>query len=504
MHVRFDTSDVIVCIAGAGSGKTAELMRELVEMFKIYRPEEVAFMTFTRKGVREGIDRALKVNRHLMPEDLKYFQTMHKMCFHESGLTKKNIIEPRDLAHFNRTLGFDLHLSAAFDYQSDDDKMLQRYCSIRSQAKEGIYIHSLYDEERYNRLINAYEQFKAQNNLVDYYDCLIRYLEIGKPLPIAGFLLDEAQDISPLQWEVVMLAAKNAEKIRISGDPAQAIFGYQGAVPATLIDLAKTYPTIELNSTYRLPQKICKIADSIIEMMQEKLPREHVSVKATEGHVQELADRDMLVRLLKKDLELNGLKPHRWFFLFRCNHHIADMTALLEQLLIPYHTAKGFVISDRELGKIRRYLKYREEGYGNAEVKAKFMREHGITDINMDWTESKLIPSERRFVYADYIEKYGMEELTKIANQPPFCYAATTYKVKGGEADNVAVFLDATKQVSENALIDLDGELRVFYVACTRAKESLYVVMPETKHNIVSIWEAVTGNLIEHNIVKAG
>jgi len=153
------------------------------------------------------------------------------------------------------------------------------------------------------------------------------------------------------------------------------------------------------------------------------------------------------------------------------------------------------VIAERELNKIKRYYKYREEGYGTEDAKKHFMAEYNIEDIEKCWTESTLIPTERRYVYLDYVEKYGLDALTKMVYQPPYCLLTTTYKVKGGEADNVAVFLDATKQVSENTMVDLDGELRVFYVACTRAKEKLYIVQAKTKHNLTSIWEMTMANI---------
>ena len=495
MDITFGTKDVKVYIAGAGSGKTYALMNELETMLKTYRPEEIAFTTFTRKGVMTGIERALAANSSLSVDDFPYFQTLHRMCFRESGLKRVNMIEPRDVLKFNALTGFKLHLSAAFNHQSDDDKMLQRYDAMRSSAKTGIYIHSIYDEERYHRLINAYEAFKKHNNLVDFYDCLTRYLEVGKPLPVAGFILDEAQDMTPLQWQVTELAARNAEKVRIGGDPAQAIFNFQGAVPETLIALTRKYETVELNDTYRLPKKICKVADSIISLMQEKLPRVHLSVKNTDGDVQEIADREALIRIVKKDFDTNDYRSGRWFFLFRTNCHIDDVAQQLRYLRVPYHDTNGFCVADRYLARLRRYMKYRELGYGTPEAKATFMRQYNIKDINDDFTESDIIPSEDRYAIQDYLDRYGLDELSRMAALPPFCLLTTPYKVKGGEADNVAVFLDATKQVGENTMIDLDGELRVFYVSCTRAKEKLYVVNAQSKYNLTSLWEATVENM---------
>ncbi len=175
----------------------------------------------------------------------------------------------------------------------------------------------------------------------------------------------------------------------------------------------------------------------------------------------------------------------------RTNGHIASITDVMENSVIPYHTANGFCIQERDLNKIKRFYKYQEIGYSTEDAKRTFMLENGIATFDVHWTESNIIPGEMRWMIADYEEKYGIDELITMAREPPFCLIATVHKVKGAEADNVAVFLDATKQVSANMMVELDGELSVFYVACTRAKDKLYIVQPESKHNLSAIWEAV-------------
>lgn len=490
MSITFKAKDVVVYIAGAGSGKTTALRQDLTGMLKVYKPNEVAFTTFTKKGVATGIEQVMQHTR-LEKSDLLYFQTLHSMCFRQSGLTKVNMLENKDIDAFNKTTGYKLSSVKAWGNQSEDDRLLERYNAIRSGAKQGIIIHAKYDEERYYRLTKAYEKFKEVNNLVDFYDCLLRYMEVGKPLPCAALFLDEAQDVTALQWRVITKASQNCEKIRIAGDPMQAIFSYQGAEPGILISLAKKYHTVELNRTYRLPERICVLADTIVEVTQEKMPRKHIPVKKIKGHVQEIVDREVFGRIIKKDYAENSKQPYRWFVLFRCNHFLSDVTSVLEQLIIPYHTSEDFVLADRELNKIRRYYDHRKEGYSTEKRRLEFMERYGIKDINDCFTESNLIPSSRRYIYLDYVEKYGIDALIVMSKAPPFCLVTTVHKVKGGEADNVAVFLDATPQVQDNVIVDADQELRIFYVACTRAKESLYVVQPVRKFNIRDVWESV-------------
>ena len=169
MVVRFKTENVTIHLASAGAGKTTTAMNEIADALRVYRPDEIAFVTYTRKGVETGIERALAVNKDLTPDDLMHFKTLHALCFRESHLARKNIITAQDIAQFNAELGFSLTLSDAFGHVSEDDRLLQRYDAERSGSKRGVFVEGNYDRFRYDRLINAYNAFKEGHDLVDFY-----------------------------------------------------------------------------------------------------------------------------------------------------------------------------------------------------------------------------------------------------------------------------------------------------------------------------------------------
>lgn len=488
--IYFATKDVKVYLAPPGAGKTYSLMDEMVELLKTYRPDEIAFVTFTRKGVQNGIERALKANPSLSEDDLIHFQTLHALCFHEAHLEHKNIIERSDLDRFNELLGFKVHISDAFDNTTEDDKLLQRYDAVRAGSKTGTFVMRPYDQEQYTRLVSAYEEFKKRNDLVDFYDCLTRFRDRGLPVSVKVALIDEAQDLTPLQWEVASIAFSEAEKIRIAGDDEQGLFSYCGADPKILIDFSRKYETIKLDKSYRLPRAVHHFTRGITELIKEKVVKEYTPAKDVEGFVREVQDRTLLCRLIKEDLEKNGYGPLRWYLLFRNNCFIDDITSILEQLTIPYHTARGFCIAKNDIAKVRRYYNFRKEGFSR-ETFASFCDAYKIADINAEFTESDLIPGENRYMIASYVEAYGIERLEEMSSGEPFLLLSTPYRVKGGEAEFTAVFLDATRLVSENALLNLDEELRVLYVACTRAKQGLYLISSVGRYGLDKIIDLV-------------
>ena len=489
--IEFNTPDVRVYLAAAGSGKTHQLMDEMVTLLQTYRPDEIAFVTFTRKGVANGIERALASNPHLREDDLVHFKTLHAMAFRETELKHVNIIERADIQRFNELLGFDVRFAESFENSSEDDKLLQRYDAVRSRSRKGVYVERAFDEERYDRLVSAYETFKKENNLVDFYDCLIRFKERGKAIPVRVALIDEAQDLTPLQWEVCEIAFSLCEKVRISGDDFQSLFSYSGASPETLIEMAGRYECVKLEHSYRLPRAVYAFARGITDMIQEKVDKESVPIKDEEGFVKLIADRSSLCRIIRDDLETCGYAPNRWYLLFRNNCFISDITAMLEQFTIPYHTAQGFCVGNRDIAKVRRYFNYRKTGYSTEVSKQQFCEYNQIKDLEADFTESALIPGEDRYVIKDYVDRFGIDRLEELAKASPSVYASTPYRVKGGEADFSVVFLDCTRLVSENATVNLDEELRVLYVACTRARHGLYLVPSIGRYGLDNIVELV-------------
>jgi superfamily I DNA/RNA helicase len=489
--IKFAADDVTVYLAAAGAGKTSALMDEMTEFLKVYRPDETAFVTFTRKGVANGIERALQANPQIAADDLAHFKTLHALCFRELGLEHDSIIKRSHMEAFNEALRFSVSLREAFEKQTDDDKLLSRYDAMRNGSAKGVFIHSQYDETRYAQLVRAYEAFKKKHALVDFHDCLLKFRERNRPVNVKVAFIDEAQDLTPLQWEVCRIAFSLAEKVRIAGDDFQSLFTYAGASPRTLISLSRRYRTVKLEASYRLPKAVYGFAKGITRMITDKVDKDFKPVKDAEGFVEEVADRNLLLRRIKKDMEDNGLLPYRWYLLLRNNCFIDGTADLLTQYGIPYHTARGFCIPEKDLVKLRRFYNYRKQGFGSRESFEKFCKEHNIKDINGDFTESDLIPSEKRFRHFNYVQKFGVEALAEMANREPFLLLSTTHRVKGGEADFVVTFLDCTRSVAQNAMVNIDEELRALYVACTRAKAGLFLVSGRSEYSLDKVIDAI-------------
>jgi superfamily I DNA/RNA helicase len=149
---------------------------------------------------------------------------------------------------------------------------------------------------------------------------------------------------------------------------------------------------------------------------------------------------------------------------------------LMEENLIPYWTCDGFFMGGQIMKRLKDYEGFKLEGYRDETKKKEFARRFGIEDFNAPFTETNLFTEGRKWIYASYIEKYGLEKLNEMGKWHPQVLISTIHHVKGGEAQNVAIMLDATRKTKGNVFNDIDEELRVLYVGVTRTKQNLFLI----------------------------
>ncbi len=104
-----------------------------------------------------------------------------------------------------------------------------------------------------------FEQLKRKRGIIDFDDVLafvIRDMEYDREFAdtlrwrFRHLLVDEAQDLNPLQHRLVDLLRQGRDDLYLVGDPAQAIYGFNGADPAMLVDVETRFPGVEI---VRLP-----------------------------------------------------------------------------------------------------------------------------------------------------------------------------------------------------------------------------------------------------------
>ena len=476
----FEGRNVKVLLSQAGSGKTRRLIEEVSRELERRRPEELAFVTFTRKGAEEGLRRVCS-KLMLEPDDLPYFRTLHSLTFHALNLKANQMFGRMDQRKFNKLYGYNVNRCEAGTGKvmpTKDSTYLDFYDMERSGALTSKQIVEADIElGYYHQLVRKYEEYKSTEHLVDFFDCLIKYVQEGDSLPCKVVYVDECQDITSLQWKVIDKAFRNAEQIIMAGDENQSIYIYSGARPDMLIDFAKRFPVEYLPISYRIPKSVYRLAKAITDFIGNKTEKPfQPRLENPEGAILQLSDMDRLRNFIDSESLWNDKQNCQWYILARNNCFLATPQKMLEDNLIPYWTADGFFMGGEIMKRLKDYHNFRMEGYKDEQKRIDFQRKFGIEDFRQPFTDTNLFTEGRKWVYASYIEKYGLDKLEEMCKWNPQVLVSTIHHVKGGEAKNVAIMLDTTRKTSSNVYNDIDEELRILYVGVTRTKQNLFLI----------------------------
>ena len=484
-----------VILGPPGTGKTSTLLGLIEdELEKGTDPTRIGFFTFTKKAVTEGKQRAME-RFELTQKDLPFFRTLHSLAFRQLGLSKESVMDLKDIRELNEILNIRLTGGSSADSghlfgMTHDDRLAfienlsrMRQISLEDQWHEVDDAVGWFELERYAR---GLELFKEDRLLVDYTDMLKLFLEKGDVPKFEAVFVDEAQDLSPLQWAVVRKIIKNADRVYVAGDDDQAIYKWAGADVDYLIKNAGNATILE--QSYRIPSAVHELASRCISQVRSRihktwLPKKETGLVRWEPSIEliNMEKGDWLV-LARTNYLLEQIDEHcrneGWFFEVKGRPSISEskVRAVLnwEQLL----TGKELPLS--ECVNLLKYIKVRNPNSLD------------VLDIDVSITLKGL-----RYRFPDLPEGHWYDALTSLSpkdisyiramlrrgeriTKEPRIRLSTIHAAKGGEATNVVLLTDITKRVYKNYQENPDDENRVFYVGLTRAKENLYLIEPST------------------------
>ena len=486
-----------IFVASAGTGKTTTLLDLLTKHLDTTKPSKICFTTFTKAGAQEAVDRAL-LKTEYAEEEFTAFSTLHALCFRR--IPRKQMLNVQDYKLLGELTGYSMSgvssLYDSIDTSSTQickgDKLLQ-YDSLMRNMKQSAsetlvhQINTKFSAAELEQFAEFYKEFKKEKNKYDFTDQLEVFLRQNKPIGVDYLFVDEAQDLSPLQWDVIDHIAKEVKQVYIAGDDKQSIYKFSGGDPKSLIN--KEGERIILDTSYRLPSQVLDYAEKICDQISEKQPYK-VSSKQSDGAVHK-------IRTLE-DLNLN---EGTWFFLCRNK----AMLPLFEQYLIKKQIlfVSGGANSLFNQTQIK-YIKLWERlrlGYKFRASEIKELYKNFLPSGSVVKRGFKNIldtmPDSEMYDKDDLVNNFGLltvakwdavfklpdttkKILLKAEQENKFDKAAnievnTIHSSKGREADNVVVLPDMTSTSYYSYQKDPDNEHRVFYVACTRAKKNLYL-----------------------------
>lgn len=213
------------------------------------KPNKIGFVSFTKKAAEEGRSRA-SAKFNIPEEDLPHFRTLHSMAFKYLGMRRDQVVNWTHIKELGKVLGMDFkgrgEVADGDVYgMNAADRMLFLEGLARNTKRPLKHIWSEAFEDSINwfeleRFASALAAFKKSRMLWDYTDMLERFV-LANPATFPQFdllIIDEAQDLSPLQWDAVELLAANAKQVYVAGDDDQChppgtriLTGNRGEVP---------------------------------------------------------------------------------------------------------------------------------------------------------------------------------------------------------------------------------------------------------------------------------
>lgn len=117
-----------------------------------------------------------------------------------------------------------------------------------------------------------YERGKRERGAIDFTDMLELALDLGAPAREL-LVVDEAQDLSPLQWQLVAAWGRAARRVVLIGDPDQAIYGWNGgdAMPLGHYARSSGWTVRRLAKSHRVPRAAHRLARDLILQDPERM-----------------------------------------------------------------------------------------------------------------------------------------------------------------------------------------------------------------------------------------
>ncbi len=345
-------------VAGAGSGKTRVLAHRyayLVNEMGI-DPANILCMTFTNKAAREMKTRIARMVHAAHVNDLVC--TIHGFCvkvlrreIHRIGYPRNFIIiDEEDAKSLAKQVMEEVGLNRTATTVRQFLKGVQTYKYESFYKAPLSYIESIIlNKKPPEEEVNNDERFvklQLKAFTVDFNDIILFALHILKKHADAReywqkqlnyIMVDEVQDCSTTDWEIINLISQEYQNLFIVGDPDQAIYEWRGAKPKSFIEFpAET--DIVLNENYRSTPDILNVANSIIAHNRNRIPKDLFTQKpkdriAVHHHAKsEKEESDWIARqigILKKE----GCKYSDIAILYRATFQSRE----IEQALLRKH-----------------------------------------------------------------------------------------------------------------------------------------------------------------------
>lgn len=407
--------------------------------------------------------------------------TLHSYGFRLSGTSREQVLNDSWLKELTKAIG--IQFSSTNTYEITEMTKGQAYLSLYSLARSRLtkdYKSIFMGCPEVGKLseflyfVESYESFKQVYGVVDFSDMLD--LALGVDPGVDLLIVDEAQDLTPQQWRLIESWTPFLEEIVVAGDDDQSIYKWNGADPAGIPNFEEKHRSerVVLDQSYRVPLKVHELANRLIKKVSSRVEKVY-KPKIEQGQVNWVGD----IRMLGK--------PKGETLILVRNHSLREeVEGWLVELAVPFvaEGGKPSPLKSKYANAVRTWTKLQQnlektgmdmlndKEWTVLERNVRPVYYHKIRErhlIRKNWQSVINIPAGLR----SYFERiFDSEGCLPTASNVKIC---TIHASKGREADRVILINGMGQRTSESK--DRDSEVRTFYVAVTRTKKQLDIVM---------------------------
>jgi len=458
-----------------GTGKTRRLLNEVQKYVNKGVPlNRIGYFAFTRKAAGEARDRYLDKNKDLTKKDIQYFQTLHSLAFNQLGLKEENVMQDENYKLIGETCGIQIKyasyetnnwngiFSSDSEYLSLINLARVKQISVMDQLDLNEHLSKI-ERDKLDAIDREITSYKDIYGLIDFNDMIQKFLDKGKTPEFDVIFVDEAQDLSLIQWSMIKKIEEDTKcDVWIAGDDDQAIFGWAGADVDSFINWEAE--EIPLKYSKRVPSSIQKIALDVINRVQDNRLDKEYFPKDEPGNIfqiYKLSDIDM--------------STGDWLILTRTKSLLKPIPTYLKKKGLFFESAQGNSIG-KSLYEDIQYWSQLQKKITLPDIQLQRIKERikGPMNLSLKWYDAFDNVSQSQITYMKLL-LLNNEDPTKDAR----IKVSTIHGAKGGEATNVVLLLNETANTIKGAKKSIqkrDEEYRVWYVGITRTMKNLYLI----------------------------
>ena len=379
------TEGPVLILAGAGSGKTRVLTTRIGHLIedKGVQPANILAITFTNKAaneMRERVEETLDsdasdmwistfhsccvrilrkdinrigYNRSFVIYDSADQVTLVKDCLKELNLSDK-VFEPKVIISTISGAKDKLYDPKQFKAMHMNDNRMSKIADVYALYQDRLKRNSALDFD--DLIFKTVELLKSDKEVLDYYRNRFKYI-----------MVDEYQDTSKAQYELIKILAKEHQNICVVGDDDQSIYGWRGADIRNILEFEKDYDNVhvvKLEQNYRSTQIILDAANTVISnnierkrkrLWSEKKEGELIKIQVAQDEIEE---SDFVADMIAKISREQNRSYKDFAILYRANAQSRSVEDALNRGQIPYNIYGGTKFYERkEIKDLIAYLR---------------------------------------------------------------------------------------------------------------------------------------------------